>query len=79
MKTITINGVPYLVNETGQVFVYSAVPQIHIGQYSADTKVITLVDDWEKRMEEWVVHYRNNLKQHTIDELKKAAELQKAT
>jgi hypothetical protein len=78
MKTTIIDGVPYLLNEAGEVFVYSAVPQIQIGNYAADTKILTLMDDWEKRMDEWVGHYRNGLKAHTQDELKKAVELQKA-
>jgi hypothetical protein len=78
MKTMTINGVPYLVNEKGEAFVYSSVPQIHIGNFSADTKILTLVDDWQQRMEDWVVYYRNGLKTHTDEEMKKAAELQKA-
>lgn len=78
MKTTTINGVPYLMNEKGEVFVYSAVPEIHIGNYSADTKILALLPDWEKRMEEWLSYYRTNLKTHTQEELKKAAELQRA-
>jgi len=77
MKTTTINGVPYVINEKGEAFVYSAVPAIQIGNYS-DAKVLTLLPDWEKRMEEWVSHYRSGLKAHTQEEMKKAAELQKA-
>ena len=79
MKTTSVNGVPYVINEKGEVFVYSAVPQIQIGTYSADTKLLSLEDGWEDKMSEWLGHYRSGLKAHTQEELKKAAELQKAS
>ena len=78
MKTQTINGVPYLINESGEVFVYSAVPQIHIGNYSVDTKVLTLIEGWQAKMAEWTTYYRKQLQAHTQEELEKAVQLQKA-
>lgn len=79
MKTLTINGVPYLVNDIGEVFVYSSVPPIPIGSYDKDKKILALAEDWEKRMEDWVGHYRNTLKEETKESLQRAAELQRAT
>ena len=76
MKTQTINGVPYLVNDKGEVFVYSSVPPIPIGSYASDTKILSLSEDWEQRMSDWVEYYRNGLKQETEEALEKAKQLQ---
>jgi hypothetical protein len=78
MKTLTINGVPYLINEAGDAFVYSSVPPIPIGKYDSTTKVLSLVDNWEEKMDSWVQYYRDNLKTQTEAELEKAAQLQKS-
>ena len=75
MKTQTINGVPYLVNDNN-VYVYSSVPPIHIGQYSDN--ILILHDDWEKKTQDWLSHYRKGLLQNTEEAMKKAAELQKS-
>jgi hypothetical protein len=79
IKTMTINGVPYHVNEAGEVFVYSSLPPIAIGSYNKDTKVLALVEDWQTRMADWVVYYRNGLKEQTGVALEKAKQLQLAT
>ena len=76
IKTMTINGVPYHVNEAGEAFVYSSAPPIPIGSYNKDTKILTLVEDWKARMEDWVAHYRNGLKEETAMALEKAKQLQ---
>ena len=79
MKTQTINGVPYLINDKGEVFLYSSVPPISLGHYVKETKVLTLREGWQESAEDWVVHYRKVLKENTTIALQKAAELQKAT
>ena len=79
MKTLTINGVPYLVSDAGEVFVYSSVPPIPIGTYDKDKKILALAEDWEARMADWVNHYRNGLKEDTKQALQRAAELLRAT
>jgi hypothetical protein len=76
MKTQIINGVPYLINDKGEVFVYSSVPPIPSGSYASDTKILSLSEDWEQRMSDWVAYYRNGLKQETDDALEKAKQLQ---
>ena len=78
MKTLTLNGVPYLVNDKGEVFVYSSVPPIPIGSYASDTKILSLSEDWQERMSNWVEYYRNNLKNETDAALERAKQLQKA-
>ena len=79
MKTLTINGVPYTVNESGDVFVYSSSPPISIGTYDTTTKTLKLHEDWQARMEEWVAHYRTGLKEETDAALEKAKQLQAAS
>ena len=76
LKTLTIQGVPYLVNEKGDVFVYSSVPPIQIGTHSE--KILTLAEDWKTRMEDWTQDYRRNLQEQTKAALQRAAEIQKA-
>ncbi len=77
-KTLTINGVPYMVNEAGDVFVYSSVPPIPIGSYNKDSKVLKLAEDWQARIGDWVEHYRKGLKDQTTVALEKAKQLQQA-
>ena len=79
MKNITINGVPYLINEKNEVFVYGSVPPIPIGSYNTDTKVLALAEDWQERMATWIEYYRNGLKEATEEALEKAKQLQAAT
>ena len=78
MKTQTINGVPYLINDKGEVFLYSSVPPISLGQYVKETKSLKLHTAWQESATDWVMHYRNGLKGQTTIALQKAAELQKA-
>jgi len=79
LKVLTVNGVPYLTNDSGDAFIYSSVPPIKIGTYSATTKVLALDEGWEARTKDWVSYYRNSLKELTTYALEKAEELQKAS
>lgn len=79
MKTQAINGVPYLINEKGEVFLYSSVPPISLGHYTKETNTLKLHEGWEDSATDWVKHYRKGLKENTIIALQKATELQKAT
>jgi hypothetical protein len=79
MKTQTIDGVPYLINEKGEVFLYSSVPPIQLGTYNKEAKVLSLHDDWQEKSASWVDHFRQGLKTTTTIALQKAAELQKAS
>ena len=78
MKTVTIHGVPYLINEKSEVFLYSSVPPILLGHYVKETNSLTLTKDWETSAADWLQHYRKGLKEQTTVALQKAAELQKA-
>ena len=79
MKTQTINGVPYLINDKGEVFLYSSVPPISLGHYAKETNTLKLHEGWQNSSADWLVHYRKGLKDHTTIALQKAAELQRAT
>jgi hypothetical protein len=78
MKTQTIDGVPYLINEKGEVFLYSSVPPIQLGTYNKEAKLLNLCDDWQEKSKSWLEHFRQGLKTNTTVALQKAAELQKA-
>lgn len=78
MKTQIIDGVPYLINDKGEVFLYSSVPPISLGNYLKETKTLSLREGWQEAAADWLVHYRKGLKDHTTTALQKAAELQKA-
>ena len=80
MKTLTIQGVPYTVNDKNEVFLYQhsscTEKHIHIGTYDSKNQTVTLFDDWEERSEERVKKYRNALKEKTEAAMAKAREIQ---
>lgn len=78
MKTQMIDGVPYLINDKGEVFLYSSVPPISLGHYVKETATLKLREGWQESAADWLVHYRKGLKENTTVALQKAAELQKA-
>ena len=73
-----IDGVPYLINDKGEVFLYSSVPPISLGHYVKETATLKLREGWQESAADWLVHYRKGLKENTTVALQKAAELQKA-
>ncbi len=80
MKVQTIHGVPYYVNEANQVFFYSKttqVPKEPIGVWDPARQHLQLVPDWETKVKEFVVSYRQQLKEHTMAEMEKAKALQR--
>ena len=83
MKTLTIQGVPYTVNDKNEVFLYqpasSKEKHVHIGTYDSTTQTVTLFDDWEERSEEHVKAYRESLKQKTEVAMVKARDIQGVT
>jgi hypothetical protein len=80
MKTLTIQGVPYTLNDKNEVFLYqhssSKDNHIHIGSYDSTSQTVKLFDDWEERSEEHVKAYRNALKAKTEAAMAKAREIQ---
>ena len=80
MKTLTIQGVPYAVNDKNEVFLYqhssSKDKHVHIGLYDSTSQTVTLFDNWEEHSEEHVKVYRNALKAKTETAMAKAREIQ---
>jgi hypothetical protein len=81
MKVQTINGVPFYINETNQIFFYEKTPtgsKPAIGTWDTVQQRLNLFPEWQTLMQEGVTSYRTQLKEHTEKELQKARELQKA-
>ena len=76
MKTLTLNGVPYSVNEKQELFVYSSNPPIRIGSYDSSSQTISIDSDWKTKSNAFLTQYRTSLAQTTAAALEKAAALQ---
>jgi hypothetical protein len=76
MKTLTINGVPYSVNEKQELFLYSSTPPIRIGSYDTASQKISIDSDWKTKSQAFLTQYRTSLAQSTAAALEKAAALQ---
>jgi hypothetical protein len=83
MKTLTIQGVPYSVNDKNEVFVYqssgSTDKYIHIGMLNTTTNTVELFDTWQDIAEERLAKYRECLKEKTEAAMAKAREIQGVT
>lgn len=79
MKTLLINGVPYVSNAPSTVSIYGLPPgqKLVIGSYENEN--LTLNSTWKEDSQAWLQTYRNGLKEATTHALAKAAELQKAS
>ena len=77
MKVQTLQGIPYLVSETGDLYAYGKEPVLRIGTYNSQTKEVVLIDKWQQVLETWLVEYRAKLKTATQEAMKRALELQK--
>ena len=80
MKTLLINGVPYVSNApSSAVSIYGLPPgqKLVIGSY--ENEALTLNSTWKEDSQTWLQTYRNGLKEATTHALAKAAELQKAS
>ncbi len=90
MKTLILHGVPYNVNDTNQVFLYSksnvsasapatsptSVAPIQVGTYDPASGFVQLFPDWEAKSAAFLTHYRETLRQSTEEALEKARILQ---
>jgi len=74
MKTITLNGVPYSVDEAGNAFAYGST--LTLGKYDSATKKLTLLEGWEEAGASYISAYRSSLKERTVVALEKAKEQQ---
>jgi hypothetical protein len=66
MKTQTLNGVPYSVNET-QVYAYGS--SVLLG---TNEKTLSVLADWETKAADYLADYRRKLKEATAAAMEKA-------
>ena len=90
MKTLILHGVPYNVNDTNQIFLYTKqttsssnaaaihpiTPAPQIGTYEPTTQKLTFFPDWESRSVEFITNYRKMLEHESAEALEKARILQ---
>lgn len=80
MKTLTIQGVPYAVNDKNEVFMYqhssSTDKHVQIGTYDPKTLTVSLFEKWQDAVEERVTLYRASLKKKTEEAMEKARKVQ---
>lgn len=77
MKTQTINGVPYDVNDKGDVNIYKT--NVCIGKWDSEKQNLTLHPNWETISIDYRKEYRTKLEQDTKKSLERAAEQQGVT
>ena len=80
MKTLTIQGVPYAVNDKNEVFLYqhssSTEKHVQIGTYDPKTMKVNIFDKWQEAVEERLTLYRASLKKKTEEAMEKARKVQ---
>jgi hypothetical protein len=79
VKTVTLHGVPYVINDKNELFFYGSKPLVQIGNWAPDTQIVSLLDDWESKAEGFVKTYRTQLNTHTTLSLENASQLQLGT
>jgi hypothetical protein len=70
MKTHVLNGVPYSVADTGEVYMYNS--DIHVGQVTSDKKGILFLDNWRENASAYLNAYRAGLRERTSAMMEKA-------
>ena len=82
MKTITINGVPYQIDDKNNVYMYQPSslnqPPVALGTWDPEKEKLDLVNNWKTKAKGFVEKYRSNLNQYTEESLEKARALQLA-
>lgn len=76
MKTVTIHGIPYQIDDKNNVYMYESLPPISLGTWDPEKQKLTLVNDWKTKSKSFVEKYRSNLQQNTEELLEKAKQLQ---
>jgi hypothetical protein len=70
MKTHTLNGIPYSVSDSGDVYMYDT--DIIIGRISSDKKSIMFLDNWRDHVSSYLNSYRGGLKGKTAAMMERA-------
>lgn len=76
MKTLTIHGVPYSINEKNEVFLYKGSTDLSIGSWDASKQKLTLDPKWQELAQPFLATYRNQVEESSVTAMKKAKELQ---
>jgi hypothetical protein len=82
MKTLTLHGVPYSVDDAGNVFAYGSTlgKPVRLGSYNSGTKMLDLDTSWASSDEAnaFLAAYRLSLRQATGVALEKAKQQQQS-
>jgi hypothetical protein len=82
MKTVTLHGVPYQIDDKNNVYMYqpSSLNQtpIALGTWDPEKEKLTLIPDWKQKAKSFVEKYRSDLHNYTEESLEKAKALQLA-
>jgi hypothetical protein len=76
MKTVTIHGVPYQIDDKNNIYIYESSPPIALGTWDSEKEKLTLIPNWKTKAKSFVEKYRSNLHQNTEESLEKAKALQ---
>ena len=69
MKTQTLSGVPYSVNDT-QVYAYGS--SVLLGVLDTNDKTLAIAADWQTNAVDFLAEYRRKLKDATAAAMEKA-------
>ncbi len=84
MKTITIHGVPYQIDDKNNVYMYqtNSLQQkqtpVALGTWDPEKEKLILVNNWKTKAKGFVEKYRSDLHNYTEESLEKARALQLA-
>jgi hypothetical protein len=70
MKTHVLNGIPYSVADSGEVYMYES--DIVIGHITADKKAVLFLDNWRDQVSRYLEHYRGGLRSKTTALMERA-------
>ena len=76
MKTLTLHGVPYNVNDKNEVFLYKGPSDLCIGTWDPATQTLNLIDGWQEKATPFLAEHRKQVQDATLAAMKKAHELQ---
>jgi hypothetical protein len=83
MKTLTLHGVPYNVNDKNEVFLYKGpassmqdASNLCIGSWNPTTQTIALKEGWQQLAAPFLAEWRQQVRETTEAAMKKAHELQ---
>jgi hypothetical protein len=68
MKTVTLNGVPYSMNEKQELYMYGTC--VCVGKLQ--DKQIVFADDWLTGAEKYRTEYRDSLQKKTVASMERA-------